>query len=132
MLEIKLTSHEQYLFGRLFSRNAKKTHADQSALQIFVTCLKRKDSSQTFRSSSSEKHFPPVCMFYIQLAPMIVFHSMWSLKDIIFCKSFLLFLYFFNRYVGAFFETSVLKGVRISCYLHNNSAVLIPISFVSK
>ena len=34
MNEIKFTSHKQYLFGRLFSGNAKKTHTDQSALQV--------------------------------------------------------------------------------------------------
>ena len=32
---------------------------------------------------------------------------------------------FFNRHIVAFFETSVLKEVRILRYLHNNSVVLI-------
>ena len=32
---------------------------------------------------------------------------------------------FFNRHIVVFFETSVLKEVRILRYLHNNSAVLI-------
>ena len=31
-----------------------------------------------------------------------------------------------NRHIAAFFGTNVLKEVRISRYLHNNSAVLIP------
>ena len=32
---------------------------------------------------------------------------------------------FFNHYIVVLFETSVLKKVRILCYLHNSSAVLI-------
>ena len=40
MQEIKFTFHKQYLFGRLFSRNAKKTHADKSPLQIFHSVSK--------------------------------------------------------------------------------------------
>ena len=35
MSEIKFTTHKQYLFGRLFPRNANKTHTDQSTLQVF-------------------------------------------------------------------------------------------------
>ena len=33
MQEIKFTSQKEYIIGRLFSRNAKKTHTDQSTLQ---------------------------------------------------------------------------------------------------
>ena len=66
LLEIKFTSNKQYLFGRLFSRNAKKTNADQSTSQAFVLCLKRNDS-QTFKSSSCEKLFLQcVCYKYIK------------------------------------------------------------------
>ena len=54
--EIKFTSHKQYLFGRLFSRNANKTYTDQSTLQVFFLCIKRNDS-QTFKSSSRKKLF---------------------------------------------------------------------------
>ena len=42
--EIKFTSHKQYLFGRLFSGNPKKTHTDQSILQASFFNLKRNDS----------------------------------------------------------------------------------------
>ena len=38
--EIKFPSHKQYLFGRLFSRNAKKTHTDQITLQVFILVSK--------------------------------------------------------------------------------------------
>ena len=37
MQEIKFTSQKEYIIGRLFSRNAKKTHTDQSTLQNFYS-----------------------------------------------------------------------------------------------
>ena len=43
----------------------------------------------------------------------------------IFSKSLSLLWDLFNRHFAFFFETSVLKEVRILRYLHNNSAVLI-------
>ena len=36
MKKSNFTSYKQYLFGLLFSRNAKETHVDQSILQCFV------------------------------------------------------------------------------------------------
>ena len=36
MYETKFTSHKQYLFGSLYSIKAKKTHTDQSTLQVFL------------------------------------------------------------------------------------------------
>ena len=36
----KFSFHKHYPFGILFSRNAKKTHADQSILPTFWPCLK--------------------------------------------------------------------------------------------
>ena len=41
MKEMKFTSHKQYLFRRLFSIKAKKTHTDQSTLQVFLLCPNR-------------------------------------------------------------------------------------------
>ena len=61
----------------------------------------------------------------MQLASMNVFYSMWQLEDVIFSQSLLLLWDFFNRHIVVFFETSVLKEVRILRYLHNNSVVLI-------
>ena len=52
----KFSSHKQYLFGLLFSRNVKKAHIDQNTLQTFLLCLKR-NVSQTFKSSSCKKVF---------------------------------------------------------------------------
>ena len=59
ILKTKFTSHKQYLLGLLFSRNAKKTHTDQSMLQAFLACLKR-NISQTFEISSCKKSFRSV------------------------------------------------------------------------
>ena len=38
---------------------------------------------------------------------------------------------FFNYHIVIYFETSALKEVRILCYLHNNSTVLIPMLMLS-
>ena len=38
MQEIKFTFRRQYLFDRLCSINAKKTHVDQSTLQVLLLC----------------------------------------------------------------------------------------------
>ena len=61
----------------------------------------------------------------MKLASMNVFCSMWKLEDVIFSKSLSLLWDFFNRHIVVFFETSVLKEVRILHYPHNDSAVLI-------
>ena len=42
-------------------------------------------------------------------------------------KSLSLLLDFFNLHIVIFFETNVLKEVRVLRYLHNNDAVLIPV-----
>ena len=52
----KFSSHKHYLFGLLFSRNAEKTHTDQSILLTFLLWLKR-NASQTLKSSSCKKVF---------------------------------------------------------------------------
>ena len=57
MQEIKFTSHKHNFFGRIFSVREKKTHADQSALQIFYSV---RIDSQTFKSSSCKKFFASV------------------------------------------------------------------------
>ena len=47
-------------------------------------------------------------------------------KTLFFSKSLSLLWDFFNHHVVVFFETSVLKEVHILHYLHNTSAMLIP------
>ena len=48
------------------------------------------------------------------------------MKNVVFSKRLLLVWDFFNRHIAVFFKASVLKEVRILCYFHNNSPVLIP------
>ena len=56
MWKTNSSSHKQYLFGLLFSRNARKPPTDQSILQNLFLCLKR-NVSQTFKSSNCKKVF---------------------------------------------------------------------------
>ena len=72
MWKTNFSSHKQYLFGLLYSRNAKKAHTDESILQNVLLCLKR-NVSQTFKSS--KKVFLK-CISLIQLASTNVFYSM--------------------------------------------------------
>ena len=58
----KFSSHKHYLFGLLFSRNAKKTHINQSILLTFLLCLKR-NVSLALKSSSCNKAFPK-CVYH--------------------------------------------------------------------
>ena len=62
----------------------------------------------------------------MQLASMNVFYSIWLVEYDICSKGLSLFWDFFNRHIAVFFETSVLKEVRILHYFHNNNTVLIP------
>ena len=70
-----ITSH-----AFLFSRNAEKTHTDQSIQHFFFTLSKIKHS-QTFK-----KFFSPLCMLLVQLASMNILYFIWWLEDIIFIK----------------------------------------------
>ena len=58
----KFSSDKHYLFGLLFSRNAKKTHTDQSILPTFILCLKR-NVWQTLKGSSCKEVFPK-CVYH--------------------------------------------------------------------
>ena len=76
---------KQYLLGRLFSRNAKKTHHDQSALQVFSLCLKRNDS-QTFKSSRCKKLFLQCACCRYKLLRWMFFISLDNQKSLFFVK----------------------------------------------
>ena len=52
----KFSSNKQYLFGFLFSRNAKKANVEPNILQTFLLCLKR-NVLQTFKNSSFRNVF---------------------------------------------------------------------------
>ena len=73
--KIKFTFNKQYLFGLLFSRNAKKTHTDQYILRAYLLCLK-KTVSQTFKSNSCKKVILQECISMIHLTTMNVLYSM--------------------------------------------------------
>ena len=111
-METKFSSHKRYLFGLVFSRNAKKTHTDQSILPTFLLSLKR-SVSKTLEKSSCKKVFPK-CVFY----------GSNLLRE---CFSFLVITgrhsfsiqscgypeVWCNRHVAEFFEISILKEVCI-------------------
>ena len=60
-LEIKFTSHKRYLFRRLCSIKAKKTHPDQNTLQVLLLCSNQNDS-QSFKSSSCSVYVCVICI----------------------------------------------------------------------
>ena len=68
----KFTSNKQCFPGHLFSRNAKKTHTDQSIVQAFLLCLKI-NVSWTFKSSSCKKLFPKLVYHWYNLLRWIFF-----------------------------------------------------------
>ena len=110
-------SHKQYLFGRLFYRNAKtlfyfvriktthKLSKVAAAKNVFIHCVYLIDTTC----------FDEYCFLFHVITRRHYFY-----------KSLSLLWHFLNRHIVAFFETSVWKEIRILCYLHNNSAVLIP------
>ena len=87
----------------------------------FLICPNLNDS-QTFKSSSFKIFFSPV---YVIDAICFDDCFLFQLEDVIFSKSLSLLLDFFDHHIVVFFETSVLKEVRLLHYLHNNSAMLI-------
>ena len=124
MQEIKFSSHKQYLFGRLFFRNAKKTDSNYTTLQVFLHCHKRKNS-QTLKSSSCIKPFIQYVSYRYNLLRWLFFIPFGNWKSS-FCKRVLLLWDSFSRFIVAFLEISVLKEVSILHYLHNIRAVVIP------
>ena len=108
----KFTSNKQCFSGHLFSRNAKKTHTDQSILQAFLLCLKI-NVSRTFKSSSCKKLFPKLVYHWYNLLRWIFFIPCDNCKQYFFTKINRYPEAWCNRHVAAFFQTSVLKEVRI-------------------
>ena len=83
MKKTNFTSHKQYLFGLLFSRNAKETHADQSILQGFVlqsiyykVHYPEKTVLINLEKKKMQKTFSSICMLLVPLVSMNVFYSM--------------------------------------------------------
>ena len=72
----KFSSHQQYLFGFFFTRNAKKAHADQSILQSFLLYLK-KTCHKPLNIAVARISFPSVYYHWQNLLRL-----MWKLEDI--------------------------------------------------
>ena len=73
------------MFSRVFLRNAKKTHTDQSTQKVFFLCLKNKDS-QPFKSSSCEKLFVHCACYRCNLLRWIFFIPFDNWKSLLFVK----------------------------------------------
>ena len=99
------------IFCLLISGNAKQTQTDQSMPHVFL----QETTQKPLKVTSAKSIFSSVYMLLVELDSVIVFHSMWSLKDITFRESLSLPWTFFKRQFSTFFETSVLKEVRILC-----------------
>ena len=112
----KFTSNKQYFSGHLFSRNAKKTHTDQSILLTFLFYLKI-NVSRTFKRSSCKKLFPKLVYHWCNLLRWIFFIPCDNCKQYFFSQINRYPEAWCNRHVAVFFQTSVLKEVRILCPL---------------
>ena len=84
----KFSSHKQYLFGLLFSRNAKKAHIDQNTLQTVLLCQKR-NVSQTFQSSSSCKKVFFKCVYHSYNLPRQMFFIPCDTSKTLFLNKFI-------------------------------------------
>ena len=64
ILKTKFTPHKHYLFGLLFSRNAKKTHTGQIYYKIFYPVWK-KTSYKPSKVKAAKRFFSQVSMFHM-------------------------------------------------------------------
>ena len=108
----KFSSHKRYLFGLLFSRNARKTHTDQSILLTFLLCLKR-NVSPTLKRSSCEKVFPNCVYHGYNLIRWRFFIPCDNWKALFFIQIYRYAEVWCNHHVAALVETSISKKVRI-------------------
>ena len=112
-------SHKQYLFGLLFSCNAKKTHIDQGILQAFLLCLKR-SVSQTFKVTVPKKFFFP---------------SVYIIHTTCFDECFLFHVVAGSRhyFLHKFIITKRVKKLALYVrYLHNDITMLLIPNFQNK
>ena len=122
MKEIKFTSHKQYSFGLLFSIKVKDDSYRPKYTSSFLICPNL-NNSQTFKSSSCKNFFLRYVIDATYFDERFLFHVITGRRY--FSKSLSLPWDFLNRHIVVFFETSVLKEVRILRYFHNKCAVLI-------
>ena len=112
----KFTFYKQYFLGLPFSRNVKKSNTDQSLQQAFSFCLKR-SVSLTFKNASYKKVFPKCVYDWYNLLCWMFFILCDNRKQYFFRKSYCYPEASCQRHVAAFFETSVLKEIRVLCPL---------------
>ena len=103
MQKTKFTSHKQYLYCLLFSRNVKMNMRTTVYYILLVLSLKR-NNSQTFKCSSSNKLFLQcICYWYnLFLDECFLFCDNW--KTLFSVKVYRYFDGFSNRHVARFFE----------------------------
>ena len=125
MWKTQFSSHKHYLFGLLFSRNAKKTHTDQSILLTFLLCLK-KNVSLTLKSSGCKKVFRKCVYHGYNLLRWMFLIPCDNWKTFLLIQTYRYPEVWCNRHVAAFLETSILKKVLIHIhYFHNNITMLL-------
>ena len=109
-LEIKFTSHKRYLFRRLCSIKAKKTHPDQNTLQVLLLCSNQNDS-QSFKSSS--------CSVYVCVIYMHVFSSVYVIDATCFNECFLFHVIFGKHFLQKFVATLRFCQPPYCCFIWN-------------
>ena len=113
----KFTSLKQYFFGLFSSRNAKKTYRDEGRLEAFLLYLENIDVSQFFQRRVAKKSFRSLYLWY-NLLRWMFFIPCDNWKTLFFIEICHYPEVWCNCYVAAFFESSLLKEVRILCRLY--------------
>ena len=80
----------------------------------FLTMSEKKRPASLYKWQL-HRTLSPVCVLYVQLAPMNAFIPCYHWNILLFMKNWLYTKIFFKSHVAAFFEASVLKEFRILC-----------------
>ena len=80
----KFTSYKRYFFVLAFSKNAKKTDADQSILKDFLFQSRLTNVSQTFQSSRRKRVFPKCAYHWYNLLRWMFFIPCDNSKQVFF------------------------------------------------
>ena len=105
------TFRNQYLFVPLFSRNVLRIYTDQRMYKFFLLCLKS-NNIQTFNCSSCKKPFFQRIFYWYKL-PRWLFFVLFDNWNTLFLIKICYPGIFFFWSCSCFFETSILKEVRI-------------------
>ena len=122
----KFTSNKQYFFGLLFSRNAKKTDADQSINNKLSLFSLKRSVSQTFKSSSCKRVFPKCAYHWYNLLRWMFFIPCDN------CKQYFLHKFIITQRLGAtamllcsFKQVFWKKFAFYIHYLHDNTIMML-------